>query len=50
MATDDVSRSSGRPIRFGYTGTGKFIAVIYDIESDVPLVVYPVTAYEVSEP
>ena len=45
-----LSRSSGRPIRFGYTSTGKFIAVIFDIESDDPLITYPVTAYEVPEP
>jgi hypothetical protein len=49
-STDDLSRSSSRPIRFGYTSTGKFIAVVYDIESDDPLVVYPVTAYEAPEP
>ncbi len=49
-ATDDWSRSSGRPIRFGYTSAGKFIAVIYDIESDDPAIAYPVTAYEVPEP
>ena len=49
-ATDDWSRSSGRPIRFGHTSTGKFIAVIYDVESEDPKIVYPVTAYEVPEP
>src|SRR4051794_12936019 len=49
-ATDDWSRSSGRPIRFGSTTTGKFIAVVYDIESDDPMIVYPVTAYVAPEP
>ncbi len=43
--SESVSRSSGRPIAFGITSTGKSIAVIYDpIDDDT---VYPVTAYEV---
>lgn len=41
----DKSRSSGRPIAFGETSTGRIIAVVYDqIDADT---VYPVTAYEV---
>lgn len=41
------SRSSGRPIAFGYTSTGRLIAVVYErIDSHT---VYPVTAYEVEE-
>jgi uncharacterized DUF497 family protein len=45
-ATDaDVSQSSGRPIVFGDTGTGRHIAVVYEeIDADT---VYPVTAFEV---
>ncbi len=40
-----VSRSSGRPIVFGYTNTGKYIAVVYEqIDADT---VYPITAYEI---
>ncbi len=46
----DTSESSGRPCKFGYTGTGRYIFVTWDEESDDPLVVYPVTAYEVPEP
>ena len=39
------SRSSGRPIAFGETGAGRWIAVVYEeIDSDA---VYPVTAYEI---
>jgi hypothetical protein len=49
-SNDAVSRSSGRPIRFGWTSTGKHILVAYEIECDDPLVIYPVTAYEVAEP
>jgi uncharacterized DUF497 family protein len=41
------SRSSGRPIVFGWTETGRFIAVVFEWSSDDPLVIYPVTAYEV---
>ena len=45
-----VSRSTGRPCKFGRTRTGKFIIVIWDEVSDDPLTIYPVTAYEVAEP
>jgi uncharacterized DUF497 family protein len=45
-ATDvDVSRSSGRPVVFGDTGTGRHLMVVY--EAIDPDTVYPVTAYEV---
>lgn len=41
------SRSSGRPITIGDTSSGKRIVVIWDQELDNPLVIRPVTAYEV---
>jgi hypothetical protein len=47
---DGVSRSSGRPVKLGRTGTGKHILVAYEVECEDPLVIYPVTAYEVAEP
>ena len=41
------SRSSGRPIAFGETSTGRLIAVVFEeIDDDS---VRPVTAYEVEE-
>ncbi len=41
----ESSRSSGRPIAFGETSTGRIIAVAYEeIDENT---VYPVTAYEV---
>ncbi len=43
----EVSRSTGRPIVFGPTSTGKFLACVFeyiDMEKDT---VIPVTAYEV---
>ena len=45
-ATDvDISQSSGRPVVFGDTSTGRHLIVIYEeIDADT---VYPVTAYEV---
>jgi uncharacterized DUF497 family protein len=46
----DESRSSGRPIVFGYTSTGKHIAVVFEVADDDPLTIYPVTAYETPEP
>ena len=44
---EDVSRSSGRPLAFGYTPDSVFIVVIYEKVDE--LTVYPVTAYEVEE-
>ena len=43
--SESTSRSSGRPIAFGFTSTGKSIAVVYEVVDDDT--VYPVTAYEV---
>ncbi len=41
------SRSSSRPLVFGYTNAGRLIAVIFDwVDEDT---VYPVTAYEPEE-
>jgi uncharacterized DUF497 family protein len=43
----DISRSSGRPVVFGDTTTGRHLMVVYEmIDEDT---VYPVTAYEVPE-
>jgi uncharacterized DUF497 family protein len=48
--TFDVSDSSGRPIAFGATGTGRFIAIVFEIQNLVdPLVIRPITAYDVPE-
>lgn len=41
------SRSSGRPITLGETSTGKRIAVVWEEALDNPLIIRPVTAYEV---
>ncbi len=45
-ATDaDISRSSGRPVVFGDTSTGRHLMVAYEeIDADT---VYPVTAFDV---
>ena len=41
----DLSRSSGRPVVFGDTTTGRHLMVVYEtVERDA---VYPITAYEV---
>lgn len=49
--TFDLSDSSGLPIAFGSTDTGRFIAVVFVVlnVSD-PLIIRPITAYDVSEP
>ena len=41
------SRSSGRPIAFGYTPDGRYICVVYE-EIDA-ITLYPVTAFEVED-
>jgi uncharacterized DUF497 family protein len=47
----DVSDSSGRPIAFGITNTGRFIVVVFEVLNvDDPLVIRPITAYDVPEP
>ena len=41
------SRSTGRPIAFGATSTGKYLACVYElVDQDTIL---PVTAYEVED-
>ena len=46
-----TSDSSGRPVIFGTTGSGKYILVIYTrSEENGVAVVRPVTAYEVGPP
>jgi uncharacterized DUF497 family protein len=47
MAPDEtgVSRSSGRPIAFGYTPDGRYIYVVY--EEIAPYTLYPITAFEI---
>jgi uncharacterized DUF497 family protein len=44
------SRSSGRPMVFGWTSTGKYIAVVYEEVLDDPWTVYPITAYPAPPP
>jgi hypothetical protein len=46
-ATDfDISRSSGRPVAFEITSTGRHLMVVYEIiDADT---VYPITAYDVA--
>ena len=44
------SESSGRPITFGWTADGRYLAVIWEFVDEDPRVVYPVTAYEAPEP
>ncbi len=44
------SKSSGRPIVFGWTTTGKYLAVVFEIENDPDLmIIRPVTAYSVTD-
>lgn len=50
-ASHDVSGSTGRPIAFGTTNTGRYIVIVYEVlNPDDPLIVRPITAYDVPEP
>jgi hypothetical protein len=44
------SRSSGQPVAFGWTSSGKYVTVVFENVSDDPATVYPITAYEVPVP
>lgn len=39
------SSTTGRPIAFGFTPTGRKLAVMYELID--PITVYPITAYDV---
>jgi len=43
-----VSRTTGRPITFGWTSTGRHIAVVWETVIDDPKTVRVRTAYDVS--
>jgi hypothetical protein len=45
-----VSRTSGLPTAFGWTSTGRHLAVVYELVDDGPLTLRPVTAYDVPPP
>jgi uncharacterized DUF497 family protein len=45
-----ASRSSGRPTVFGWTSTGKHLAVIFEVVDDQRPQVYVVTAFESPPP
>jgi uncharacterized DUF497 family protein len=42
---DGVSKTSKRPIVFGYTAAGRKIAIVYEAVDRIT--VYPITAYDV---
>ena len=45
-----VSRTSGLPTVFGWTRTGRHLAVVYELVDDDPLTLRPVTAYDSPAP
>jgi uncharacterized DUF497 family protein len=47
----DLGDSSGRPVAFGHTTTGRDIVVVFEVISPAePIVIRPITAYDVPEP
>ena len=49
-SVDAISKTSGNPITFGWTSTGKYIAVVWELALEEPRTVYPLTAYAVPPP
>ena len=47
--TVDSSHSSGFPVTFGWTDTGRHIVVVWQLANEDPRIIYPITAYEVPE-
>jgi hypothetical protein len=45
-AAEGTSQSSGRPLVSGFTFTGRWIVVVYEVAATDPIVLRPVTAYE----
>lgn len=45
-----ISRASGDPITFGWTSTGRYLAVVWENVQDDPRMIRPVTAYDVDLP
>ncbi|MBI4585081.1 MAG: hypothetical protein HY717_13795 [Planctomycetes bacterium] len=41
----EESESSGRPIAFGFTANGRFLACVYELLDE--MTVYPITAYPI---
>jgi hypothetical protein len=48
-STQAFSHSSGMPVTFGYTATGRHLAVVWEQVWDDPPAIRPVTAYDVPE-
>jgi uncharacterized DUF497 family protein len=45
--SEDESESSGRPVVFGCTPSGRYICVVYEMIDDVTI--YPITAFEIED-
>jgi uncharacterized DUF497 family protein len=45
-----VSRTSGNRLVFGYTSTGRYLAVVWEKVLDDPLTIYRPSAYDAPEP
>jgi hypothetical protein len=49
-STRSVSKTSGLPVTFGWTTTGRHIMVVWDEVNRDPRAIRPVTAYDVPPP
>ena len=48
--SEATSDSSGRPMAFGWTSTGRYLAIVWEEIEEDPRAVYPVTAYDAPPP
>ena len=44
------SRTTGNPLTFGWTSTGRYLAVVWEQVLDNPLTIRPITAFEARPP
>ena len=48
--SEATSHSSGRPMAFGWTSTGRYLAIVWEEIAEDPRMIQPFTAYETNPP
>jgi uncharacterized DUF497 family protein len=50
LSNTTASKTSAHRVTFGYTGDGRYLAVVWEHIQVDPLTIYPITAYDAPEP
>ena len=50
FSEDTYSKSSGRPMTFGWTSAGRYLAVVWELVDEDPLTIYPGNGISGPEP